>query len=57
MAAHDRSEYIEGSGNESVVLQQQEKPLEVLNTYDQECVATEDNKNDYILRTEEDIQA
>ena len=38
------------------MLQQWEKPFEVLNTYEQECVATEDNKNDYILMTEEDIQ-
>ena len=56
MAVQDRAEDIEGSGNESVVLQQWEKPLEVLNTYEQECVATEDNKNDYILMTMEDIQ-
>ena len=56
MAAQDRAEGIEGSGNGYVVLQPWEKALEVLNTYEQECVATKDNKNDYILMTEEDIQ-
>ena len=30
--------------------------MEVLSTYEHECVATEDNKNDYILMTEEEIQ-
>ena len=40
MAAHDRAKDIEGSVKESVVLQQWEKPFEVLNTYEQECVAT-----------------
>ena len=56
MVAQDRAADIEGIGNESVVLQKLEKPLQVLNTYEQECVATEDNKNDYILTTEEDTQ-
>ena len=56
MSAQDWAEDIEGSGNESVVLQQWEKPLEVLNTYEQECVATEDSKNVHILMTEEGIQ-
>ena len=34
MAAQERAEDIEGSGNEFVVLQQWEKPLQVLNTYE-----------------------
>ena len=55
ITAQDRAEDIEGSDNVSVVLQQWENLLEVLNTYEQECVATEDNKNDYILMTDEDM--
>jgi len=38
------------------VLQQWGEPLEVLNTFEQKCVATEISENVYILMTKKDIQ-
>ena len=56
MEIQNRDEDVEKSDTKFTILQQWEKPLEVLNTFEQECLATKDNKNDYILMTEEDIQ-
>ena len=40
MAIQNRDEYVEKSDTEFIVLQQWENPLEVFNTFEQECVAT-----------------
>ena len=56
MAVQHRAGDVEGNGIKFAVLQKWEKPLEVLNTFEKEYVATEDSKNVYILMTEEGIQ-